>query len=77
MSKTDRTNRREEGLIEGYIVGRGSLCPNQDCQSNQLDTGFPVFGKGYITMPMSCQVCESEWTEVYTLSGITNLSIKE
>ncbi|AJF08290.1 hypothetical protein [Geoalkalibacter subterraneus] len=62
-------------LIEGYIYAQGSLCPA--CQSNQLDTGFPQPDQGALLMPIRCQMCEAQWVEIYTLTGIKDLKTKE
>lgn len=61
------------GMIEGYIVNKGSACPL--CKSNQLDTGFPFLERGAVVMAMSCQDCEAQWSEIYTLTAIKDLKV--
>lgn len=54
-----------------YIEEGGTKCPH--CDSDNLEGGYINIDDGSAWQAVTCQDCCSEWTDIYTLTGIENL----
>jgi|ERR1039458_7146311 hypothetical protein len=51
-----------------YLANEGVVCPF--CQSDDVVSGSVETDSGYATQDITCNVCDEEWTDVYTLTGV-------
>ncbi len=58
-------------VIKEYIENFGSECPH--CNSEDIEGGSWDFGSGEFWQNVVCHSCKKEWTDTYTLSGITEM----
>jgi len=58
-----------EEAIQSYVETGGMDCPY--CGSNDLECGrMDIYSHG-ASQPCSCNQCGKEWTDDYSLTGIT------
>jgi hypothetical protein len=54
---------------ETYIkANKGNKCPNQACQSTDIDGGAVNIDGIYASQEVSCNNCNATWEDTYTLS---------
>lgn len=56
-----------------YVAKAGTVCPG--CHSEQIEGGSIEVDLGTATQPMTCNDCGAEWTDVYQLTGFSNLVV--
>ncbi len=52
-----------------YIADGGVCCPF--CQSHDITGGDITIDNGIASQDVSCSDCNEEWTDLYSLSGVT------
>lgn len=60
---------------EEYVAAEGFKCP--DCGSASVSAGSTEFGLAEAYTRVDCRTCGARWTELYKLTGYTNLSTEE
>lgn len=56
---------------ESYLASGGTVCPM--CESENLVMGQTDVAQGMVFIPVHCQDCNEEWTDEYSLTGITEV----
>ncbi len=56
-----------------YVTGGGVHCPNEDCESTNIEGGSFDTDKGVVTQNMICYDCGSSWVDEYILVGYRDL----
>ena len=51
-----------------YVKDRGLFCPF--CRSKELQAGNTELNEDQCEVEVSCDFCEKEWTEIYTLTDV-------
>ena len=51
-----------------YIESRGLFCPF--CESKELQVGEIELNEDQCEVEVSCDLCEKEWEEIYTLTDV-------
>ena len=54
-----------------YVATLGTRCPV--CQSTRLDGGFVEIDGATASQEIRCMNCGASWTDIYTLTGYTDL----
>lgn len=59
---------------KNYLNSGGNVCPN--CNRNSVfQTGEPQINCNYVYCDITCESCDAEWIDVYTLTGFSNLEV--
>jgi hypothetical protein len=56
---------------ESYLASGGTVCPM--CESENLVMGQTDVAQGMVFIPVHCQDCNEEWTDEYSLTGVTEI----
>jgi len=62
-----------EQMIKTYLAFDGNCCPVCGSEDIEATGGFDFEG-GYVYENIVCNNCNSEWTDEYSLTGITLLN---
>jgi hypothetical protein len=54
-----------------YIRTGGTKCPFCGADGDQLDSGSFETDCNYSSREVTCDACDEEWTELYTMTGVT------
>ncbi len=63
------SNRISPEAQTQYIADGGVLCPF--CQSHDITGGVITIDNGIASQDASCSDCNEEWTDLYSLTGVT------
>lgn len=58
-----------------YLQEGGALCPC--CKSDQVSGESFTVDQGVASQAVVCQVCGSDWQDLYTLAGYTNATVAD
>lgn len=65
----------EASAVARYVAAGGSLCPH--CGSRDVVGGCIEVDGATAFQAIQCQACESDWVDLYTLKGFTDLVVNE
>lgn len=57
-----------DALIESYIARAGTSCLY--CMSNNIEAGSSDFDSDWIRTIITCNDCNMNWVDIYTLTGV-------
>jgi len=63
MAKLTKEQRAE------YIKNGGLRCPF--CNSENIEGLSAEFDAGYVSQDIICNICHSDWTDIYSLTDVT------
>ncbi len=56
-----------------YLESYGMLCPY--CGSDAIVSGAIDYGHNQIWQQVTCNDCEKEWTDIYTLTDVEEIEL--
>jgi len=62
----------KKSWLKNYIRHNGQRCPI--CDHNDLHGGSVNVDSGQVSQAILCPNCSSQWTNVYTLSNVVDMS---
>ena len=65
-----------ETIIKDYLK-RSHCCLNPKCKSDDITGDSVEVDGGGASQDVSCNVCDSSWTDVYRLVDVENINIEE
>ena len=60
--------------IKSYIRSNGIKCLNPECSGNDLQGGPVEIDGGEAWQEVTCSECGRMWTDIYKLSGVSNIN---
>lgn len=70
-----KTKKKKPLSQKAYVKASGCICPA--CRKSNVSADHPEIDGSVVWVNVSCQDCDAQWTDVYELTGYSNLEVSD